>query len=84
MRPIGFSTGALAYSDFNLALQLLKEEPISCVELSALRWSEVEPLLSALSSLDLRRYTYVVSTLQAGSRLTKSRPLQRCCADFFP
>jgi hypothetical protein len=68
VRPIGFSTGALAYSDFNLALRLLKEEPISCVELSALRWSEVEPLLSALSSLDLRRYTYVA--FHAPSRFT--------------
>jgi hypothetical protein len=59
VRLIGFSTGAVAYSDFQKALQLLSNEPVNCVELSALRLHEVDPLLSAVKTLDLRRYNYV-------------------------
>ncbi len=59
MRPIGFSTGAVAYSDFQRALELLAAESLNCVELSALRLHEVSPLLSAIKTLDLRRYGYV-------------------------
>ena len=59
MRPIGFSTGAVAYSDFKRALDLLAAEPVSCIELSALRFHEVVPLLNALEMLNLRRYQYV-------------------------
>lgn len=59
MRLIGFSTGAVAYSDFRRALELLANEPVNCVELSALRLHEVGPLLVAARGLDLRRYNYV-------------------------
>lgn len=59
MRPIGFSTGAIAYADFNRALELLRGEPVSCIELSALRLQEVNPLLKSIRSLDLTRYSYV-------------------------
>lgn len=59
MRLIGFSTGAVAYSDFRFALELLQNEPVNCVELSALRLHEVEPLTTAICSLDLHRYKYV-------------------------
>jgi len=59
VRLIGFSTGAVAYSDFRRALEVLSNEPVNCVELSALRLHEVEPLLSTVKSLDLRRYEYV-------------------------
>jgi hypothetical protein len=34
MRPIGFSTGALAFGDFRRALSMLKDKPVSAVELS--------------------------------------------------
>jgi hypothetical protein len=68
MRPIGFSTGAVAYSDFNKALELLAVEPVSCVELSALRLHEVTPLLDAIQTLDLRRYKYV--SFHAPSKFT--------------
>lgn len=68
MRLIGFSTGAIAYSDFRRALEMLSREPVSCVELSALRLYEVEPLLSAVRSLDLRRYKYV--SFHAPSKFT--------------
>jgi hypothetical protein len=59
VRPIGFSTGAIAYADFNRALELLRDEAVTCVELSALRFQEAHPLLSAIGELDLARYVYV-------------------------
>lgn len=60
MRPIGFSTGALALADFQLGLAMLKDvSEVSAVELSALRAHELAPLASALTSLDLERFTYV-------------------------
>lgn len=59
MRPIGFSTGAIAYSDFRRALRLLSNHRVTCLELSALRWHEVEPLLDAVTTLDLRQYSYI-------------------------
>ena len=58
MRPIGFSTGALALSDFRLALEELQGQPVDSVELSALRYRELAPLLSALSTLPLASYKY--------------------------
>ncbi len=59
MRPIGFSTGAIAYADFNQALEVLRDESVTCVELSALRFQEARPLLSVIRELDLARYSYV-------------------------
>jgi len=58
MRPIGFSTGALALSNFRLALQELEGQPASAVELSALRYPELQPLLDALDTLALAPYNY--------------------------
>jgi hypothetical protein len=59
MRPIGFSTGALALSDFRLALKELQGQPIDSIELSALRYRELRPLLSALGTLTLTAYKYI-------------------------
>jgi hypothetical protein len=59
VRPIGFSTGAIAYSDFKRALGLLIGEAVTCVELSALRFQEADLLLRAIRELDLARYSYV-------------------------
>jgi len=59
VRPIGFSTGAIAYADFNRALDLLRGEAVTCVELSALRFPEAHLLLSSIRELDLTRYSYV-------------------------
>ena len=59
MRPIGFSTGALAFADFRRALVMMKDElAISVVELSALREPELEPLVHGLDLLDLSRFTF--------------------------
>jgi hypothetical protein len=59
MRPIGFSTGALAYSNYQRGLTMMKAHALQAVELSALRESELAPLLSGLDSLDLRQFSYV-------------------------
>jgi hypothetical protein len=48
MRPIGFSTGARALSDFRLALEELQGQVTDSIELSALRYPELRPLLHAL------------------------------------
>jgi len=70
MRPIGFSTGALALADFQLGLAMLKDvSEVSAVELSALRAHELAPLANALTSLDLERFTYVA--FHAPSAFTK-------------
>jgi hypothetical protein len=58
MRSIGFSTGALALSDFRLALEELQGQPVDSIELSALRYPELQPLLDALGTLPLASYRY--------------------------
>jgi hypothetical protein len=58
MRPIGFSTGALALSDFRLALEELQGQAVDSIELSALRYRELRPLLYALETLTLASYKY--------------------------
>src|SRR6266481_2634206 len=60
MRPIGFSTGALAKGDFTRALDAQREVPrIDAVELSALRDHELPTLVHAIPSLDLDAFAYV-------------------------
>ncbi len=59
MRPIGFSTGALAYGDFRRGLAILEGGHTKSVELSALRENELVPLIAALDSLDLSRFSYI-------------------------
>lgn len=59
MNLIGFSTGALAYSDFNKAIGLVKGSPVNAIELSALRRYELEPLTNFFASLDLSPFHYV-------------------------
>jgi hypothetical protein len=65
---IGFSTGALAYADFRLALRMLIEERVAVVEISALRFSEWMPMLKALETLDLASFRYV--SIHLPSRMT--------------
>ena len=60
MRPIGFSTGALAKGDFARGLALQRElSRITAVELSALRDHELPALVQAIPQLDLRHFEYV-------------------------
>lgn len=59
MAQFGFSTGAIALSDFHRALAILASTDTNAVELSAIRFSELGPLLEELPRLDLHKYTYV-------------------------
>lgn len=59
MRPIGFSTGALAYADFRRGLAMTRRAGVAAVELSALRQPELIPLLDALDTVDLTGFGYI-------------------------
>ncbi len=88
MRRFGFSTGALAGGDFRRALAMLRDLPATCVELSALRLPELEPLMQTLDHLDLSGFSYVA--VHAPSRFDPAeepdviRQLQRAAARRFP
>jgi len=66
MRPIGFSTGALAFGDFRRGLEIVRDNGLKAVELSALREPEVEPLMVALDELDLSGFDYVAVHAPSG------------------
>lgn len=66
MGLIGFSTGALARANFELALSELERKSVNAIELSALRFPELCPLLESIPRLQLDRYQYV--SLHAPSR----------------
>ena len=59
MRPIGFSTGAIAKGDFHRALDVMAPFRLPAVELSALRLCELPRLAEAASELNLSEYRYV-------------------------
>ena len=67
MRPIGFSTGALAKGDFNRGIEILRRCHTKIVELSALRQHELLPLMSAIDHLDLTSFSYI--SIHAPSRI---------------
>src|SRR5258708_27386643 len=59
MRPIGFSTGALAYADFRQGLAIIREHNLRTVELSALREAELQPLVESLDDLPLAEFGHI-------------------------
>lgn len=68
MRPLGFSTGALAKGDFQRGLLLQRGNPrLRAIELSALRDHELPALVEAAGSLDLSGFEYV--SVHAPSKL---------------
>jgi hypothetical protein len=69
MRPIGFSTGALAYADFMQGLSIIRNHNLRTVELSALREEELEPLIASLDNLELGDFEYV--SFHAPSKLKR-------------
>ncbi len=79
MRPVGFSSGALTRGDFRAALSMLKSLETECIELSALRLSEVDELLQAIPSLDLSRFSYI--SFHAPSRFSQAEEL--CLANLL-
>jgi hypothetical protein len=74
MRSIGFSTGALALSDFRLALEELQGQPVDSIELSALRYRELRPLLDALETLPLASYRH--KSIHAPSSFSDEQELE--------
>lgn len=59
MNNIGFSTGAIALGDFELALSLLAQTKIDIVEISALHISDFRTLVEKFNQLDLKQYRHV-------------------------
>lgn len=59
MRMVGFSTGALARSDYRLALAMLADKDVNAIELSALRQEELQPLVGDLDNLELSKFRYI-------------------------
>jgi hypothetical protein len=59
MRPIGFSTGALAYADFLKGVSIIQAHHLRAVELSALREEELKPLINNLEGLELDSFDYI-------------------------
>jgi hypothetical protein len=68
MQPLGFSTGALALSDFRSALETLKDMPVNAIELSAIREAELIPLLRSVQNLNLSKFQYI--SIHAPSRFS--------------
>ena len=68
MRPIGFSTGALARGDLQRGVMLQRGvAKIDAIELSALRDHELPALVDAIAALDLSTFSYV--SVHAPSRM---------------
>jgi hypothetical protein len=70
MRPVGYSTGAIAPGNVPLAIARLARTGARAVELSALRVAELDPLLLQLETLDLSAFEYV--SVHAPSRYDAS------------
>ena len=70
MRPIGFSTGAISKGDFHFAVQRLRDNDIDVIELSALRFAELQPLLRALPDLALTSFKFI--SIHAPSRFEQN------------
>lgn len=71
---LGFSTGAVGRSDFKRALQELRTRTLNSIELSALRFNELRPLLESIPSLDLHQYGYI--SLHAPSQFNEQQEHQ--------
>lgn len=57
--PVGFSTGALERGDFQKAVSWMILHHIHAVELSALRFDELRPLVESLDELPLDSFNYI-------------------------
>ena len=68
---IGFSTGAIAFSNFYHGLQILSDQNVTVVEISALRMTEWQPLIQALDHLDLSAFDFVSIHLPSAMNATE-------------
>lgn len=70
MRPIGFSTGALAKGDFTAGVRLQRDLPrVTAIELSALRERELPILVEGIEELNLASFQYI--SVHAPSQLAE-------------
>jgi hypothetical protein len=67
----GFSTGALERGDFRKAVSWMHDSSIRTLELSALRYEELKPLIEGLDTLPLESFTYI--SLHAPSAFPQSK-----------
>jgi hypothetical protein len=88
MRVMGFSTGALARSNYRQALGMLADKNVNAVELSALRQEELQPLVEDLDNLDLRKFRYIAfhapSSLDPAFEVTAIQLLERVAMRGWP
>ena len=56
---IGFSTGPIAPANVRLGLDKLAGKSAAAVELSAIRDTELRPLIDSIESFDLSQYSYI-------------------------
>ena len=71
---IGFSTGSLAKGNYELALDMLTNSNSNVVEISSLRESELERIISSFDELFLKKYKYI--SFHAPSKLKVYSELQ--------
>ncbi len=67
----GFSTGALERGNFREAVSWMEREEIRILELSALRYEELKPMIDALDELPLESFEYI--SLHAPSSFPASK-----------
>lgn len=67
----GFSTGALERDNFRSAVEWMLSQRIKVLELSALRYEELKPLLAGLDDLGLDAFTYI--SLHAPSSFPRAK-----------
>jgi len=73
-RRFGFSTGALERGDFGSAVSWMRDHEMRTVELSALRFDELEPLVKQLDRINLDAFHYV--SFHAPSSFTKDQEIR--------
>ena len=84
MRPIGFSTGALAFADVRRGLEQQAGTGADAVELSALREDELGRLLDLLPSLPLDGLRYVSVHLPSKLRRLSEADVVAAVTDGVP
>lgn len=84
MTLLGFSTGALAFGDFDRALQMLEGRSVNAVELSALRMHELPHLVNARDRLDLRQFEYVSVHAPSRFRENEEQDVTELLMHFVP
>lgn len=84
MTLLGFSTGALAFGDFDRALEMVAGRPVNAVELSALRIHELPNLVNARDRLDLSQFQYVSVHAPSRFRENEEQEVIELLSHFVP